>query len=616
MTDIIQLLPDHVANQIAAGEVVQRPASVVKELLENAVDAGATSITLVIKDAGKTLVQVIDNGFGMSTTDARLCFERHATSKIKSAEDLFNLHTKGFRGEALASIAAIAHVELKTKTENAEIGTKITIEGSEVTAQEAAVVPKGTTISVKNLFYNIPARRNFLKSNPVELRHIIDEFHRVALAHPQVAFSMLNNGSDVFNLPSSNSRQRIVNIFGSKTNEKLVPVTEKTDILKIDGFVLKPDYAKKSRGEQFFFVNDRFIKSSYLHHAVLSAFEGLIKTGTHPGYFLFMDVDPKSIDINIHPTKTEIKFDDEHAMYAMLRSTIKHSLGQFSIAPVLDFNRDAGFDTPYDYSKKAPISPSIDVDRDFNPFKKETSQGSIKFPYQREKTTSWESLYVGLSEEDKNEREGFLSKIEVESDEVTGSLFETTTESAGQSTFQLQNKYIISPIKTGMMIIHQNLAHQRILYEELLKNITVQEAVSQQLLFPLQLHFSKPDMEILAKIKEQLEHTGFVFSALKDESLEVSGIPVTVMESYAITVLEQLITDIKEEVPDAGFSQNDLLAKSMAKSMAVKTGTPLNRQEQEHLVHQLFACKEPSISPSNKVALITMDVNDFDKRFM
>ncbi|MBZ0326428.1 MAG: DNA mismatch repair endonuclease MutL [Altibacter sp.] len=615
MTDIIQLLPDHVANQIAAGEVVQRPASVVKELLENAIDAAATQISLVVKDAGKTLVQVTDNGIGMSPTDARLSFERHATSKIKTADDLFNLHTKGFRGEALASIAAIAHVELKTKTSDAEVGTKITIEGSEVSSQEAAVVPKGTTIAVKNLFYNIPARRNFLKSNTVETRHIIDEFHRVALAHPQLAFTMLHNGSDVFNLPISNARQRIVNIFGSKTNEKLVPVEEETEIVRVKGFVLKPQFARKSRGEQFFFVNDRFIKSPYLHHAVGSAFEGLVKDGMHPGYFLFLDVDTKSIDINIHPTKTEIKFDDEHAIYAMLRATVKHSLGQFSIAPVLDFNKESGFDTPYAYSKKAPVAPTIEVDKDFNPFQKEAKQGHIAFPYKREKSPAWESLYVGLKQDLGHSVSG-IENIEFESEEVTGRLFESDTEATGQITFQLHNKYIISPIKSGMMVIHQHLAHQRILYEELLKNITVQEAVSQQLLFPLQLHFSKPDIEIIQKIKEQLEHTGFVFQFGSDETIEISGIPVTISESQAAKVLEQLLTDIKEEVPDPGFSQNDLLAKSMAKSMAVKTGTVLNRNEQEHLVNQLFACKEPNVSPNNQPILVTFDVTDFDKKFM
>lgn len=620
MTDIIQLLPDHVANQIAAGEVVQRPASVVKELLENAIDAKATAITLVIKDAGKTLVQVTDNGIGMSVTDARLSFERHATSKIKSADDLFNLHTKGFRGEALASIAAIAHVEMKTKTANTDIGTHLCIEGSKVTAQEPAVVPQGTTISVKNLFYNIPARRNFLKSNPVETRHIIDEFHRVSLAHPAVSFQMIHNGSDVFNLPISNTRQRIVHIFGSKTNEKLVPVSEETEILSITGFVLKPEFGKKSRGEQFFFVNDRFIKSPYLHHAVASAFEGLIKNDVHPGYFLYLQVDPHSIDINIHPTKTEIKFDDEHSIYAILRATIKHSLGQFNIAPVLDFERDKGFDTPYEYSKKSPTTPSIEVDRDFNPFEEKPKQANIKFPFQRAQTTgirarsSWESLYIGLEGEEKEE--GSPEDISFESEEVTGNLFGNEDAEEGQMSFQLQKKYIVSPLKNGLMVIHQNLAHQRILYEELLKNITVREAVSQQLLFPLQLHFSKPDVEIILKIREQLEHTGFVFSKMEGEIVEISGIPVMVLESHVVNLLATVVNDIKEEVPDEGYSQNDMLAKSMAASMAIKSGTALNKEEQQHIINQLFACKEPTVSPKNKAVFTVVPIGELDKKFI
>ena len=620
MTDIIQLLPDHVANQIAAGEVVQRPASVVKELLENAIDAKATAITLVIKDAGKTLVQVTDNGIGMSVTDARLSFERHATSKIKSADDLFNLHTKGFRGEALASIAAIAHVEMKTKTANTDIGTHLCIEGSKVTAQEPAVVPQGTTISVKNLFYNIPARRNFLKSNPVETRHIIDEFHRVSLAHPAVSFQMIHNGSDVFNLPISNTRQRIVHIFGSKTNEKLVPVSEETEILSITGFVLKPEFGKKSRGEQFFFVNDRFIKSPYLHHAVASAFEGLIKNDVHPGYFLYLQVDPHSIDINIHPTKTEIKFDDEHSIYAILRATIKHSLGQFNIAPILDFERDKGFDTPYEYSKKSPTTPSIEVDRDFNPFEEKPKQANIKFPFQRAQTTgirarsSWESLYIGLEGEEKEE--GSPEDISFESEEVTGNLFGNEDAEEGQMSFQLQKKYIVSPLKNGLMVIHQNLAHQRILYEELLKNITVREAVSQQLLFPLQLHFSKPDVEIILKIREQLEHTGFVFSKMEGEIVEISGIPVMVLESHVVNLLATVVNDIKEEVPDEGYSQNDMLAKSMAASMAIKSGTALNKEEQQHIINQLFACKEPTVSPKNKAVFTVVPIGELDKKFI
>ncbi|MDC8003482.1 DNA mismatch repair endonuclease MutL [Aureisphaera galaxeae] len=617
MSNIIKLLPDHVANQIAAGEVVQRPASVVKELLENAIDAEATSIKLVVKDAGKTLIQVIDNGKGMSDIDARLCFDRHATSKIQSADDLFNLHTKGFRGEALASIAAIAHVELKTKTEEAEIGTHVTIEGSKVISQEVAVVPKGTTLSVKNLFYNIPARRNFLKSNPVETRHIIDEFHRVALAHPQVAFKMIHNGSDVFDLPESNVRQRIVNIFGTKSNEKLVPVTEETEIVKVDGFVLKPEFAKKSRGEQFFFVNDRFIKSPYLNHAVVSAFEGLVKDGTHPGYFLYLDVPSKSIDINIHPTKTEIKFDDEHSIYAMLRATIKHSLGQFSIAPVLDFNKDSSFDTPYEYSKKDPVVPTIEVDRTFNPFKEGSTSKPSKVSFKKESTTAWESLYVGLKDDDNPsiEAEPF-GEMQVESDEFTGNLFTEEKVHAGQITFQIQNKYIVSAVKSGMMIVHQHLAHQRIMYEELLKNMTVQEAVSQQLLFPVQVTFSKPKIELLETIREQLEHTGFVFSSWEEEEIGINGIPAGVKESNVEGILEQVLSDLEHQVPEAGFSQNDLLAKSLAKSMAIKTGTALEKEEQEHLIHQLFACKEPSVSPDNRPVLVMLNANDLDKKFM
>ena len=617
MADIIQLLPDHVANQIAAGEVVQRPASLVKELLENAIDAKATSIKLLIKDAGKTLVQVIDNGIGMTKSDAQFCFERHATSKIKIAEDLFNIHTKGFRGEALASIAAIAHVELKTKTEKDEIGTHITIEGSSIISETPVVVPVGSSISVKNLFYNIPARRNFLKSNPVETRHIIDEFHRVALAHPNVEFILINNESTVFNLPPSNVRQRIVNILGAKTNEKLVPVSEETEIVKVEGFVVKPEFSKKSRGEQFFFVNNRFIKSSYLHHAILSAFEGLLKEGNQPGYFLFLDVDPQTIDINIHPTKTEIKFDDEHAIYAMLRASVKHSLGQFSIVPSLDFNKDPEMDTPYDLSKKNPIAPTLEVDRNFNPFQENKNQKSNFNKFTSKNTVSnvnsWEAMYVGLkSDQDDTD----FDSIEFESDKVTGSLFENEENNSNNFIFQFQNKYIMSPIKSGIMVIHQNLAHQRILYEGILKNITIKEATSQQLLFPLQLTFSKLDMEILKSIQQQLEHTGFSFSSFKDDTIEINGIPVAVKENEIKNILDCLVNDIRTEVPDPGFSQNDLLAKSLAKSLAVKTGKALNEAELEHLVHQLFACKEPTKSPTNQSVLMILDASDIDKKFI
>ncbi|MDG1793100.1 MAG: DNA mismatch repair endonuclease MutL [Flavobacteriaceae bacterium] len=608
MADIIQLLPDHVANQIAAGEVVQRPASVVKELLENAIDAGATTIKLLVKNAGKTLIQVIDDGKGMSVTDARLSFERHATSKIKVADDLFNLHTKGFRGEALASIAAIAHVEMKTKQASDELGTLLAIEGSTITFQEAVATPNGSSVAVKNLFFNIPARRNFLKSDTVELRHIIDEFHRVVLAHPSISFSMYHNGSDLFNLLKGNFRQRIVSTFGGKTNEKLVPVEETTEVLTLSGFVGKPEYSKKSRGEQFFFVNNRFIKSPYLNHAISSAFEGLLQPGKKPSYFLNLEVDPKCIDINIHPTKTEIKFDDEQTIYAILRAAVKHSLGQFSIAPILDFDRDKNLDTPYRFAGEQPTLPKVEVDRSFNPFSNSNPSPST---YSKPATTAWESLYVGLESKSNSDS---LSQDNFESDEVTSSIFDDASEKRVQKTFQLHNKYIINTIKSGMLVIDQNRAHERILYEEFLK-ATVNEAVSQQLLFPLMLKFSATDYTILKDLQQNLESTGFVFSTFTAQSIELTGLPVGVKESEVHIVFEQLIHDIEHEVPDVNFSVSDLLSKSLAKSLAIKNGKKLEREEQEFIVNTLFSCKEPSISPANKTVFTTLKVEELDKKF-
>ncbi len=619
MTDIIQLLPDHVANQIAAGEVVQRPASVVKELLENAIDAGATEIKLIIKDAGKTLVQVIDNGKGMSVTDARLSFERHATSKIRTAEDLFQLHTKGFRGEALASIAAIAHVDLKTKRPEDELGTAIEIEGSNVKSQEVSVTPTGTSVAVKNLFFNIPARRNFLKSDTVELRHITDEFHRVALAHPNIAFVFYHNGGELFHLPKENYRQRVVHIFGSKTNEKLVPVEEETEVLKISGFVGKPEYSKKTRSEQFFFVNQRFIKSPYLNHAIAAAFEGLLKSGYHASYFLNLTVDPKTIDINIHPTKTEIKFDDEHTLYAILRSAVKHSLGQFNIAPVLDFEHQSSLNTPYSYKDKAGKAPTIEVDRSFNPFTddSDTSKSSTSGYSHVKKSPAkhWESLYVGMESQGGNTDDDF-SAVTFESNSKTASFFDGTSTATNKTTFQLHQKYIVSTLKSGMLIIDQNRAHQRVLYENFLKHVTIKEATSQQLLFPLQLHFTPNESKIIKDLKTDLEYTGFVFSELSDKAITITGVPVEVPESEVSSIFGQLISDVENDVPDANFSAADLLAKSMAKSLAIKNGKTLNHTEQEHLVNSLFACKEPNMSPTNKPTFITMSIDDIEKKFM
>lgn len=629
MSDIIQLLPDHVANQIAAGEVVQRPASVVKELLENAIDAGATSVKLLLKDAGKTLIQVIDNGKGMSATDARLCFERHATSKIKKAEDLFNINTKGFRGEALASIAAIAHVELKTKEKDEELGNQIKIEGSKISSQEIISTAKGTSIAVKNLFFNIPARRNFLKSDAIETRHVIDEFQRVALTHPGIEFLLHHNNNEVYNLKNSNLRKRIVAIFGNKMNERLVPINEQTDILKIAGFVVKPEFAKKKRGEQFFFVNDRFIKSSYLNHAVINAFEGLLDQASHPSYFLYLEVPPNSIDINIHPTKTEIKFDNEKALYAILRATVKHSLGQYNVTPVLDFDRDANLDTPYNYTKKGtPSIPPISVDPNFNPFKTDSSTQPVipsheslsnnsksnnnfnsqyKTDYKKD-NSSWEALYTD-------------TKFNIDLNNITSDpmeqeeLFESNKETETGKTFQIQKKYLLSTIKSGVVLIHQSLAHQRVLYEEFLENITVKEASSQQLLFPVTISFSSSDIEIIYSIKTDLESAGFMFEEFKKDSVIIRGIPTSITESQITLILEQLLDDIKMEVPDTSFSHFDVMAKSFAKSLAIKTGTILSLKEQENLVNSLFSCKEPSSSPFGKPTFKTLSLQEIDTIF-
>ncbi|MEO8237547.1 MAG: DNA mismatch repair endonuclease MutL [Flavobacterium sp.] len=632
MSSIIQLLPDHVANQIAAGEVVQRPASVVKELLENAVDAKASDIKLIIKDAGKSLVQVIDNGLGMSVTDARMCFERHATSKIRQAEDLFSLHTKGFRGEALASIAAIAHMEMKTKQDQEELGTHIVIEGSKFVSQDVAVLPKGTSFAVKNLFFNIPARRNFLKSDTVEFRHVMDEFQRVALAHPNIHFTFYHNGSEMYNLPVAGYRQRIVGIMSGKTNEKLVPVNEETEIVSVQGFVCKPEFSKKNRGEQFFFVNDRFIKSGYLHHAVMAAYDGLLKDGCQPSYFLYLQVPPHTIDINIHPTKTEIKFDDEQALYAILRASIKHSLGQFNVSPILDFDRDANLDTPYHYKDLEGETPTIQVDGTFNPFTDNktnqhysksgsglnsgSSSGSGLSSYSGyskkvEPTASWESLYVGL-ETDSIEGSPFT----FENEEVTSSLFnDEDVEQAIQKTYQIHKKYIVSPIKSGMVIVDQQRAHQRILYEQFLLNMTVNQASSQQLLFPLNLFYTSTEMELIEELKPSLETTGFVFEDVQTDHVVISGIPINITESEVSLVIEQLLTDLQDGIPATSYSQNDTIAKSMAKSLAVKTGSYLTEKEQDNLVNGLFACKDPNISPFQKPTFITMRVEDIDKKF-
>jgi|TARA_B110000444_G_scaffold81077_1_gene76664 DNA mismatch repair protein MutL len=598
MSNLIKLLPDHVANQIAAGEVVQRPSSVVKELLENSIDSGAKKISLLIKEAGRTLIQVVDNGSGMSEKDAVICFERHSTSKITNAADLFNLSTKGFRGEALASIAAISHTELITKNESSDIGTFIKIEGNKIIQNKSIVSNIGSSISVKNLFYNVPARRNFLKSDNVEVRHIINEFHRVALAHPEIHFEFDNNDLQLFSLPISNIRQRIVNIFGSKSNEKLVPVDETTEVLKLSGFIFKPEFSKKSRGEQFFFVNNRYIKNAYLNHAVNSAFEGLINSGYNASYFLFLEVDPKRIDINIHPTKTEIKFDDDHTIYAILRSAIKHSLGQFNISPVLDFDRDKNLDIPYKYtSMPASANLEVEVDRNYNPFEKNNSELKSQINTQ-DFAKEEELVYSSLSE-------NLNSQLDV-SDSLKDSK---------PTVFQLRNKYLVNKIKSGLVIINQNRAHQRILYENFLKYITVQGNESQKLLYPIEVHLSIKEIAIIDNFKTQLNNSGFLFDTVNNETLSFSSLPASIEESNIESIIRQLLDNISNEIPDDNFSQTDMISKSLAKSMSIKNGQNLNPNEMEYIVNGLFACKEPNISPFNKRTYITLTSEDLDTKF-
>ena len=590
--DIIQLLPDHVANQIAAGEVIQRPASAVKEMLENAIDSGADQIQLIIKDAGKTLIQVVDNGCGMSLKDARMCFERHATSKIKDANDLFAIRTMGFRGEAMASMAAIAHIELKTKLHTENVGTRIIIEGSEIKNQENCAFTKGTSISIKNLFYNIPARRNFLKSDAVELKHIIEEFQRVALANFEVNMSMHHNGNELFHLPKSSTRQRIVNLFGNKYNEKLVPVEEETNLVRVKGYVGKPEFARKTRGEQYFFVNKRFIKSGYLHYAVNSAFEELIAKGFHPSYFLFFDVDPKLIDVNIHPTKTEIKFEDEKAIYAIVRSCVKRALGQHNIAPSLDFERDPSFDN-IQASKKAIKVPTIKVDTSYNPFE----QGNAK---KKTKTDNWEALFENIPSTHSKSNQLVIQKDWEESQ-------------LQKASFQLHHKYILSPIKSGLIIIHQQRAHERILYEQFLKQES-NKFSSQQLLFPQTVELNSADLALAEEIKKETHQLGFVWETMGGNKIVIQGIPSEGTQEHAQHLFEDLIEQYKN---NAQLTNNnmDKLAAALAKSVSIKIGQALSPTEMNQLIDELFACESPNNTANGQPTLVTLTLDELAEKF-
>lgn len=614
MADIIKLLPDAVANQIAAGEVVQRPASAVKELLENAIDAGATSISLSIKDAGKTLIQVIDNGQGMSETDARLSFERHATSKIKTADDLFNLHTKGFRGEALASIAAIAHVELKTKKETVDLGTQIIIEGSEIKEQEACSCAKGTTFSIKNLFYNVPARRNFLKSNSVESKHIIDEFLRVALIHHNIAFSMYNDGNEVFNLNAGSFRQRIVAIFGDKYNTKLVPVAEQTDIVEIHGFVTKPEFAKKTRGEQYFFVNNRFIKNAYLNHAVQNAFDQLLNKEQFPSYFLNLTVNPSKIDINIHPTKTEIKFEDERSIYAIIRTAVKQALGKNNISPTLDFEQEKSFDIPLSKYKEEVKIPTIRVNPNFNPFEKEKQTFASSQKTINRNATNWENLYDSFEENTKIIIDAQPKEIEKNAHFFAPNWDEEVSVKT-KTVVQIHQKFILTQLNNNHLFIDQQRAHERILFEQFLTHLENGNGNSQQLLFPETIELSNTDAELIKEIEPEIKKLGFNFNAIGRTSFIINGVPVELSNQPIQSSFENLLEQFKSHQSELKLVQTERIALAMARSTSIKSGQLLSKDEMLHLVEQLFACQMPYSLPNGKPIIISLALETLNQQF-
>jgi len=613
MSDIIQLLPDSVANQIAAGEVVQRPASAVKELLENAIDAGANKVQLILKDAGKALIQVIDNGCGMSVTDARMCFERHATSKVRKAADLFAIRTMGFRGEAMASIAAISQVEMKTRRHEDEIGTMIEIEGATFIKQEPCATPAGTSICIKNLFYNTPARRNFLRSNPAEMRHIIDEFQRISMANPHIAFSLHSDGQEIYRLPASGLKQRIVHLLGNNYNERLIPVEEETSIINLKGFIGKPQFAKKTRGEQFFFVNNRFIKDGYLNHAVTKAYEELLTEENFPLYVLFIDIDPAKIDVNVHPTKTEIKYLEEKSIYAIMHSAVKRSLGRFNISPSIDFDQETGFSSMISLKKPEDIvPPTINFNPDFNPFGQSNNMPR-EYAYQSSGeykpavSKNWGSLYEIVKHQPQEQ-----SALELEPEGEDEQLAPVQKQ-----LMQVHNKYIMSQIKSGIMVIDQQAAHERILYERFLLHLEDRKGASQQSLFPQTVTLSPNDFELAKSLLDDIKSLGFEVREFGKNTLVIEGIPVDLgSNNFNETQLfEHLIEGFKNSQQELKLDKRDALARSMARNSSIKSGVSLEQEEMNTLIEQLFACKTPNFSISGKPVIQTIGLTEIDKKF-
>ncbi len=633
MPDKITLLPDNIANQIAAGEVIQRPASAVKELLENAVDAGATEIKLIIQDAGKSLLQVIDNGSGMSETDARMCFERHATSKIQTIEDLFHIRTMGFRGEALASIAAVAQVELKTKRASDEAGTYIEVENSVVKKQEPVAVVNGTSIAMKNLFFNVPARRNFLKSNAAEMRHIVDEFTRVAMAFPNIFFSLTANDQELFHLEGGSLKQRILQLLGNNYNAKLVTVKEDTDYLNIYGFVGKPETAKKTRGDQYFFVNNRFIKSAYLNHAVMSAYREMIAADSFPMYVLFIDLDPTRVDVNVHPTKQEIKFEDEKIAYAFIQAAVKHALAQFSITPSLEFDLDASIQQlpsvqkPFtDEVKSATTSTTI-----YKGFT-EKHQAHIIEPSRKTELKHWKDFYepaerteVGSHESIVNSEEKLL-KVEPGSFQSLLAIHHSSPDSnrdtthdpiaiGSRLTAQLHNNYILTETPGGFILVNQQAAHERVLYEQLSSALQGKPIATQRSLFPVTFELTPADAAIMQEIIEDLSQLGYAIEPFGKNSFVIQGTPADLEAGNEKLVVESLLEQYKNFSSDVKFSKREKLIRSAARQQSIKPGRKLTEEEMQKLIEDLFSCKQPNISPDGSPTYLEFKKDQLERMF-
>lgn len=618
MGNLIQLLPDHIANQIAAGEVIQRPASVVKELMENAIDAGAEKIEVHIKDAGKTLIQVLDNGKGMNRTDAEMCFARHATSKIRTAADLFDLHTKGFRGEALASIAAIAHVALQTRQPESETGHCIIMEGSELRSVEETVCPAGSSFEIKNLFFNVPARRNFLKSNDVEFRHIRDEFERIVLAHPAIQFVLTHNGQDVYRLQNAVLRKRIVDVIGDRQNERLVPIEENTDIVSLKGYVIKPEYAKKSRGEQFFFVNDRYFKDHYFNHAINKAFDGLIQPKTFPGYFLYFTVDPSKIDVNVHPTKTEIKFEEDRLIYAILVSSIRQALGKYNVAPTLDFERETSFDLPASMKSQPAVEPQIKVDPDYNPFKTSASSGSSSTSSRKDThSTSIQRQGFGSTAAKQEDWENFYA-VDALPDSDTDAPGQTAMEEVVEiaehvDQYIYRSPYIITPKKNGLMLIHARRAYERIVYDAMIGEFITHPIASQTLLFPFEREVSANEASLWQEHTTILTRLGFA-GVVEENQLQLNAIPAVLQEESIGECLDAIFRTVAFSTIEKGDIAHILIG-SIAKNAGRRKGLITGRESVQSLIEQLFQCPEHVYTPDGRTILQSMSLEEIEQKF-